>query len=101
MNIPKDSKKYYTPAHKRATDKYRRSLRIKFFKMYGDKCECCGEKHIEFLTLEHKKNDGYLEKQHQYKPYIIALKEHNSEKYGVLCHNCNFAKAHGDCPHIK
>ena len=26
---------------------------------YGGKCACCGEKHIEFLQLHHKNEDGW------------------------------------------
>lgn len=68
------------------------------------RCACCGEKTIEFLSIDHVHGGG---KKHFKKlgrigtPFYQWLKLKNYPKgYGVLCLNCNFAKGHyGKCPH--
>jgi hypothetical protein len=61
----KNSKEWETKnrSKRRAYEKKYRSqgktagqkLRVAFLAMYGDKCECCGEKERAFLCLDHKK----------------------------------------------
>jgi hypothetical protein len=81
----------------------KRNLKIKtnFIEMYGNKCACCGEKQIEFLTLDHidysKKGKGETGS----KAYMKALAEYRPDLYQVLCYNCNCARRHGICPHKK
>jgi hypothetical protein len=63
-------------------------------------CSCCGDDHIEFLTLDHinggAKNQGDSGTQlHRW------LKAHGYPVgFRVLCHNCNQSIAYyGYCPH--
>ena len=82
------------------------TLKTEAFIAYGGVvCSCCGDTHIEFLTLDHIGGDGaehrkrigniqgsafyaYLKKQ----GYPIGLR--------VLCFNCNLSLGfHGYCPH--
>lgn len=72
----------------------------------GDiKCACCGERHIEFLTIDHIKNNGSEEVRkaggHHRDLYNNMVKNgYVKENYQVLCMNCNFALGHsGYCPH--
>src|SRR5579862_852097 len=61
-------------ARRRASEKYRnanreiciqrtkenyRKLKQEVLRAYGGKCECCGEAHLEFLTLDHINGDGF------------------------------------------
>lgn len=68
-------------------------------------CACCGEEHLEFLTLDHTEGGGNEERRAgghrggtaQYR----WLRKHGwPEGYRVLCWNCNAALgAYGRCPH--
>jgi hypothetical protein len=68
---------------------------------YGGKCACCGENRIEFLTIDHKHNNGNEERrQYKSQAWKIAFKRGFPDDYQVLCYNCNNARAHyGICPH--
>ena len=86
---------------------YRKSLKVQAFQAYGGaNCACCGENHIEFLSIDHMNGGGNehrrqigLKAAHPYK----WLKDHNYPSgFRVLCMNCNFALgAFGYCPHGK
>lgn len=86
---------------------YTKNLKNKFFEMYGNKCSCCGENNIKFLTLQHINNDGSNERgknrssnRDNRKSYRIATKEYKPDKYETLCWNCNCASfIYGICPH--
>ena len=39
-------------------DKLRASLKEEVFKNYGNKCICCGENNLVFLTIDHISNNG-------------------------------------------
>lgn len=69
-------------------------------------CACCGERRIEFLVVDHIEGGG---SQHRksiggatgsaFYYWLISNKYPNG--YQILCHNCNFAKSHGGCPHSR
>lgn len=72
---------------------------------YGEVCECCGEKNIGFLTIEHSLNDG---KAHRDRvgggrgTYLDLQKRGFPKDEGILvfCMNCNWASRGGRvCPH--
>jgi hypothetical protein len=81
--------------------------RLDFYEAMGEKCECCGEQDIRFLTLDHRNNDGNEHRKSGIQCqqiYLRARKEgYPKDKYALLCYNCNCAKAHrskdGTCPH--
>ncbi len=64
----------------------------RFFKMYGNKCELCGEADDAVLTLDHVQGDGALERKALGKGPARHWKKaadcYNPDKYRVLCHNC-------------
>lgn len=78
---------------------------------YGGKCVCCGVDDLVFLALDHINNDGNI---HRF--LLTGRAGRNSggggrttykwvkdngfpDTFQVLCHNCNFAKSNGGCPH--
>jgi len=73
---------------------------------YGGCCSCCGEKHVEFLTLEHLKGGG---NQHRKRSggHLKIYRELRvlgfpKEDFTIMCMNCNFARRLGkECPHKK
>lgn len=85
--------------------------KLLIMKTYGEgKCQCCGEKHLEFLTLDHvggKKTRialghiGGVSGQPMYQRLIKNNFPHK-DKLRVLCLNCNFSLGIiGYCPHRK
>lgn len=82
---------------------YKRRLREQFLEMYGNKCACCGETLVEFLTVEHKLGQiGIKKKEIAYDAYRKAIQEYRPDIYEIRCWNCNMSKGrYGYCPHEK
>ena len=72
---------------------------------YGGKCNCCSEDRLVFLVIDHVNGGGH--KEHQVVGHGTVfyrwLRKNNypTDNYQVLCHNCNFAKRLGKCPHNR
>lgn len=70
------------------------------------KCSCCGERQIQFLTIDHINNDGAefrkKTKRSGSSLYIWLKRTSFPEGYDVLCFNCNCGRAinGGICPHV-
>ena len=70
-------------------------------------CVCCGEKHIEFLCIDHINGGGNTERRLVFgkntggRRFYRWLQLNNfPDGYQVLCYNCNMGKEyHGGCPH--
>jgi hypothetical protein len=71
-------------------------------------CFCCGEKHIEFLTIDHINGGGTMHRKELRKAgislgtgfYRWLIKQNYPDGYRVLCFNCNQARGlYGQCPH--
>jgi len=81
----------------------RAKLRLDIITNFGGKCQCCGENHPSFLTIDHIKNDGKSHREKLNEQQIarqIRRENYPKDKYQLLCMNCNHAKGHyGECPH--
>ena len=72
---------------------------------YGNsKCACCGESHLEFLSIDHVQGNGAIHRKTlpgNGKNFYYWLRDNGFPSgYRVLCMNCNFALGHnGFCPH--
>ena len=87
--------------------KYRQVI----FKYFGDKCACCGEQEVAFLTVDHINNDGWKARRENstggtnfYKLVSNAILAGNPPNdLQLLCRNCNWGKHinGGMCPHIE
>ena len=88
--------------HGRRTD---RSLRREVLIHYSSAppvCLCCGEKTLEFLSIDHIDGGGSKHKREVHKIYRWLKKNNFPEGFRVLCHNCNQSRgAYGYCPHEK
>lgn len=81
----------------------RQELRQEVLKAYGGECVCCGEKHWQFLTLDHP-NGGGQEDRAKHKNItgqVYAWAKNNGYPaiYRVLCMNCNWVRRYDVCPH--
>jgi hypothetical protein len=69
-------------------------------------CSCCGEKHDEFLSIDHINGGGTDHRRmigSSRTIYHWLVNNDFPPGFQVLCMNCNFAKgrAYGNCPHKK
>jgi hypothetical protein len=67
-------------------------------------CSCCGENHIEFLSIDHIDGGGNRQRKDLGISgnvfYEYLKKQGYPTGYRVLCHNCNQARGNfGGCPH--
>lgn len=81
-----------------------RQMKINALNHYGDRCQLCGERQIEFLSIDHVDNNGSKHRKE------LGIKIEGKTFYGwlkkqgypvgfqVLCHNCNLAKAKRHLP---
>lgn len=81
-----------------------RALKREVIDAYGGKCECCGETHIEFLTIDHTNGDGAAHRKRcgKGRKVYADIKARGFPKgcYRCLCLNCNIALGfYGYCPH--
>lgn len=82
-----------------------RQLKTTVIAHYGGECACCGEKSIEFLTIDHIHGDGAAHRKlvggSGPKVYADIIKSGFPEgRFRVLCLNCNIARGwYGYCPH--
>lgn len=69
------------------------------------KCECCEEKNIKFLTIDHIKNNGYEHRkligEGSLAMYLWIIRNNFPKEFRVLCFNCNLGRGinKGICPH--
>ncbi len=94
--------------HKKEIAKRRKENRdkIKFqvFEKYGNKCTCCGERELVFLSINHISKNGCKHRKNNpnmngYYLYNWLQKKNYPKDFNILCHNCNFADGLGVCPH--
>ncbi len=90
--------------------KLRRETKLKVIDHYsqGKKwCGCCGENHIEFLTIDHifgggGKHRKEIAPQAGLSFYRWLIKNKYPDGFRVLCMNCNFSLGkYRYCPHQK
>jgi hypothetical protein len=96
-------------ARKRERDcKRRAEWKKKVFDHYGRRGSCCGEDHIEFLSIDHITGHGNQQRK-DFGTHIVLyhwlVNNGFPEGYQVLCMNCNHAKGKnggdGLCPHER
>jgi hypothetical protein len=100
------SKEYSKQIHANIVRNQRLRIRLQTLYWYSDglmECECCKEKDIRLLTIDHKNGGGKKEmsKNHYKNVYeYLYYNNYPENGYRVLCWNCN--KSHGQygyCPH--
>ena len=78
----------------------------KVFDHYGWACSCCGEDHVDFLTIDHINGGGHGQRAKVgtgRSLYRWIAKNNFPADFRTLCYNCNCgrARAGGTCPHEK
>lgn len=82
-------------------------LKNECFKHYGNKCSCCGECDLRFLTIDHVNGEGNNHRKKLFKYNVGGVHMYRWLKmnkfpdgYTILCMNCNWATRYGEaCPH--
>ncbi len=99
MKTSSDSHKEYKKVKNRERWQKKKTL---VYDHYGKKCACCGESHVEFLTIDHIHGGG-LAHRREIGPSMIyqwLIKNNFPDGFRVLCMNCNFALGrYSHCPH--
>lgn len=75
--------------------KYTKSLRETILDHYGHYCNRCGIVDDDVLDIDHVNNDGNLQRRvikGQYSFYKAVIVSGFSNKYQILCRNCNWKK---------
>lgn len=97
---------YYKNKDKRLiwTKKYNQTVKEEIFKHYGGKCECCGEKELVFLAIDHRNGGGSEQRKKLgfsgMRFYFWVRRNGYPKNLRVLCHNCNQARSWDrKCPH--
>jgi hypothetical protein len=87
---------------------YKRRLRLEAISHYSlgkNICSCCGEKEMEFLTIDHTHGGGNAHRRTigRGTPIGLWLKKNGYPPgFSILCYNCNCAKgSSGTCPHER
>lgn len=94
-------------AHPEYTSNYTaertRRVKLEVIALYGGACECCGESHPAFMTIDHVNNDGggRNRKMTSAQQWYDAKKRHGDGYYSLACFNCNTGRHinGGTCPH--
>jgi hypothetical protein len=74
---------------------------------YGRECVCCGEKIVQFLTIDHEAGNGNIHRKELFGYNISGLHMYRWLKknkfplgFRILCMNCNWAtRYNSECPH--
>jgi len=88
-------------------DKARRSnrrLKLKVYEAYGNRCICCGEDNLGFLSIDHINGGGRAHRKEVgggVQLWRLIIKAGFPADYQLLCYNCNLGRYHngGICPH--
>jgi len=91
----------------RSRERYvaQRILAIQFYSKGSMSCNCCGEKHYQFLAIDHVDDRYGTGKSHRKRNGASLcnwlIKNGFPEGFRVLCHNCNLGRSlnGGICPH--
>lgn len=89
----------------------RNELKLEVMIKYGGQCQCCGEKDIDILSIDHINRNGSEHRRELFGDnsntggfkFYKWLSDNNYPKgFRVLCYNCNMAYGLFDyCPHNK
>lgn len=84
---------------------YRLKKKKEVLDYYGGECSCCGEKEMDFLTIDHIDGNGNKHrKEIRTKSMTYWLKMNKFPPgFQVMCFNCNCGRSinKGVCPHKK
>lgn len=90
-------------SHRQRNDLLYNQRRETVIGLYGDNCACCKEDQKSFLTIDHIRNNGNLERKRLSSRSFYAKLAKAGRKlpdYQLLCWNCNCSKnALGECFH--
>lgn len=83
--------------------KRRDNLRAQIISYYSNganECACCGDRHVEFLAIDHINGGGRKHRDEVKNIYSWLRRTGFPDGFRVLCHNCNMALGlYGYCPH--
>jgi hypothetical protein len=85
---------------RRPSDEISHSQKYRVLEVYGLSCQCCGDEHFEFLTIDHIEGGGAAHRRKVHNFYSWVIRNNFPPGFRTLCMNCNFADGkYGYCPH--
>ena len=102
----KNCRQCYLERTRRYAKERHQRRRRQALEAYGGKCACCGIAEEMFLAIDHIEDNGNIHRKElraSGSTTTYLWLEHNNypEGFQILCHNCNYAKSQGGCPHQK
>lgn len=99
-----DAAQPYVERHKLRQRERHQAQKREAMDAYGGVCACCGESELVFLAIDHVDNDGAEHRRESGmgkgpRAYRWLRDREYPPGFQVLCHNCNYAKSRGTCPH--
>jgi hypothetical protein len=81
-----------------------RRLKLRVYEAYGNRCVCCGEDNLGFLSIDHVNGGGRAHRQEVgggVQLWRLIIKAGFPDDFRLLCYNCNLGRYHngGICPH--
>lgn len=106
MTWSKENLEVSREINNKSAKRYYHELRQTILNHYGCICVCCGETSGAFLVVDHIEGGGNAHRRSiggnsAFTFYKWIVKNSFPENLQILCHNCNFAKHMGGCPHGK
>jgi hypothetical protein len=79
-------------------------LKLRVYEAYGNRCVCCGEDNLGFLSIDHINGGGRAHRQEVgggVQLWRLIVKAGFPDDFQLLCYNCNLGRYHngGTCPH--
>lgn len=79
---------------------WRKRLEVDVFSAYGNRCACCGEQEMTFLTIDHIEPYDGTGPRSGSQLYAWLKTRGYPSGFRTLCYSCNFSLGHhGYCPH--
>ncbi len=123
-NHPEKMKEYYQKNREKILEKNRNQYqktkevikqkevdrRLKVYNHYSNydiKCICCGERHLDFLSVDHINNDGYEHRKRGLSSNTLIqwiIKNNFPSGFQISCMNCNHGRSRSPeriCVHQK
>lgn len=87
-------KKEYLPVRIAYQKEYQKRIRLNVFNKLGNICIKCGFSDIRALQIDHVSGNGNLDRKYHknWYSYYMAILKDKTNKYQLLCANCNQIK---------
>ncbi len=95
QSFKRDNPEYTKEYNTKYQRERRQQFKVKVFEMLGRKCSRCGFDDWRALQIDHIAGGGHQQRKSQSSTaYMKDVLHHGTDKYQILCANCNQIKRH-------